>query len=391
MMIRLVRNLEFSLSLLLAFSLRQIMMFRRREGKSQERTMTCQVMLRFQVFSISDTDTSPEGPHTSPRHSTSTSSETKEDAMDDECLSEGDIACTNIAGDVDENEGESILGESLHTSYSSVEDSMDVMKNLARTPEAARTVFENETPTPNETPETPETPSPYNATSSEATPADLSIPDLRELRRTLSLQDDSAAEDSSGIPVLATLSIPTLNAGFIHAAVVPENKSFESEECKEEIADTMEEIVSEEPFDSPALHLSIPLVRRESFTTTASEFTYGDESTVDHACPICLGGYKKGDMLSASNHCPHMFHKDCILEWLEQHDECPMCRVKMITDNEMNKAATSLVGKTRMYRAVAAYQPAPRTPRAAPSLPNSRTRTSPFMGTMRRSAQQNDS
>jgi hypothetical protein len=342
--------------------------------------------VEFPGVSMSETDTSAEGPHTSPRHSTSTSGETDADAMDDECSSEGDIAC-HIAGDDDEheNEDETCSGESLRSSSYSVEDSMDVMNNLAQTPEAVRTVFENETPTPNETP------SPYNATASEVTPLDLTIPDLSEVCRTLPWQDESAAEDSSGSPTLATLSIPTLNAGLIHTAGIPENKSFEFEECKEEIENPMEESVGEEPFDSPALHLPLPLVRRESFTTTASEFTYDDESTVGHACPICLGGYKKGDMLSASKHCPHMFHKDCILEWLEQHNECPMCRVKMITDNEMNKAATSLVGKTRMYRAVAAYQPAPRTPRAAPSVPNSRTHTSPFLGTMRRSAQQNDS
>jgi hypothetical protein len=330
--------------------------------------------------STSDADTSTEGhsPHISPQHSRRTSSETDEDDTDDEYLSEGDIAC-NIASDQDENGDESGSGESLRTSSSSVEDSMDAMKNLARSPDPA-TVFENETA---------ETPAPDNAAA--ATPADLAVPDLREVRRTLPWQDDVAAEDSSGIPAL---TIPSLNAGYIHTAVIPENKSFESEECKEELENTMEESVGEELFDSPALHLPMPPVRRESFTTTASEFTYDDESTVDHACPICLGGYKKGDMLSASKHCPHLFHKDCILEWLEQHDECPLCRVKMITDNEMNQAATSLVGKTRMYRAVEAYQPAPRTPRvarASPSLSNPRIQISPFTGTMRRSAQQHDS
>jgi galactose-1-phosphate uridylyltransferase len=56
-------------------------------------------------------------------------------------------------------------------------------------------------------------------------------------------------------------------------------------------------------------------------------------------------------------HCTHCFHKDCILQWLENHNDCPFCRVDMITDSEMNKAATHLVGKTRMYRAVATMQP----------------------------------
>lgn len=321
---------------------------------------------------MSDTDTSTDGrsPQTSPQYSRSTSSETDGDALDNECLSEGDIGYSIAElDDEDENEDESVSGESLRTSSPSVDDSMDALQNLARTPKSG-TVSKNEISTPNESPNTP---SPDNAV---APPVHLAVPDLREVRRTL--------------PALAPLTIPTLNVGFVHAAAIPENESFESEECKEELENKMEESADEEF----ALNLPIPLVRRESYTTTASEFTYDDESTVEHSCPICLGGYKKGDMLSASKHCPHMFHKECILQWLEKHAECPLCRVKMITDNEMNQAATSLVGKTRMYRAVEAYQPAPRTPRAArvvPSAPNSRTHVSPFTGTMRRSAQQHDS
>jgi hypothetical protein len=44
---------------------------------------------------------------------------------------------------------------------------------------------------------------------------------------------------------------------------------------------------------------------------------------------------------------------DCILERLDKHSECPCCRVNMVTEGEMNKAADSLAGKTRVYKAVA--------------------------------------
>jgi Ring finger domain len=107
----------------------------------------------------------------------------------------------------------------------------------------------------------------------------------------------------------------------------------------------------------PNLHLPIAMTKRESFATAASEYTYDDDSTGDNVCPICLSGYKKGDMLVVSKHCTHCFHKDCILEWLDKHDECPICRVNMVTNLELSRAATSLVGKTRMYRAVATMAP----------------------------------
>jgi hypothetical protein len=106
------------------------------------------------------------------------------------------------------------------------------------------------------------------------------------------------------------------------------------------------------------LSLPNPLGRRESFTTVTSEYTSDDENTVtgDNVCPICLCGYEKSDVLIEAKHCTHVFHKDCILEWLDKHDDCPMCREDMVTDSEMNRAATLLVGKTRMCRAMASMQ-----------------------------------
>jgi hypothetical protein len=62
------------------------------------------------------------------------------------------------------------------------------------------------------------------------------------------------------------------------------------------------------------------------------------------ACSICLEEYVVGDVVvrlkggnntsddSGADSCKHCFHEDCILEWLETHDECPLCRVNMLTD-----------------------------------------------------------
>lgn len=69
----------------------------------------------------------------------------------------------------------------------------------------------------------------------------------------------------------------------------------------------------------------------------------------------------------SSKYCMHLFHKDCILEWLENHDICPCCRVDMVTDGDVSKAATSIVGKTRMIKAVQSIHTVTATPPASPT------------------------
>jgi len=54
-------------------------------------------------------------------------------------------------------------------------------------------------------------------------------------------------------------------------------------------------------------------------------------------CSICLEPYQFGDNVArlkkkanGRRSCKHWFHKNCIHEWLENHDECPLCRVKIV-------------------------------------------------------------
>lgn len=53
-----------------------------------------------------------------------------------------------------------------------------------------------------------------------------------------------------------------------------------------------------------------------------------DEETPIPSCTICLIDYREGDNICWSHNpqCQHQFHKVCIIEWLQNHDECPCCR-----------------------------------------------------------------
>jgi hypothetical protein len=50
--------------------------------------------------------------------------------------------------------------------------------------------------------------------------------------------------------------------------------------------------------------------------------SYGDD------CVICLGPMSSNDELLKVR-CGHMFHKVCLIPWLVQKQECPLCRLQL--------------------------------------------------------------
>lgn len=45
-------------------------------------------------------------------------------------------------------------------------------------------------------------------------------------------------------------------------------------------------------------------------------------------CPICLDPYADNDDIcwSRNENCCHAFHLSCMMDWLMDHDICPLCR-----------------------------------------------------------------
>mmetsp|Transcript_12022 Transcript_12022/g.20049 ORF Transcript_12022/g.20049 Transcript_12022/m.20049 type:complete len:218 (-) Transcript_12022:96-749(-) len=56
------------------------------------------------------------------------------------------------------------------------------------------------------------------------------------------------------------------------------------------------------------------------------------EGPSSHECCICLDGYEAGETVcwSKEDDCDHIFHEDCIMAWLNDNDDCPLCRAKLI-------------------------------------------------------------
>ena len=54
---------------------------------------------------------------------------------------------------------------------------------------------------------------------------------------------------------------------------------------------------------------------------------------VNRECCICLDDNQVGDLAVRLPHCSHIFHKECIFDWLQRKCTCPVCRHEYPTDD----------------------------------------------------------
>lgn len=55
-------------------------------------------------------------------------------------------------------------------------------------------------------------------------------------------------------------------------------------------------------------------------------------------CVICLQAYNAGQVLCSAktNKCHHIFHEECAIGWLQESNECPLCRVDLLAAAELS-------------------------------------------------------
>lgn len=60
-------------------------------------------------------------------------------------------------------------------------------------------------------------------------------------------------------------------------------------------------------------------------------------------CTICLAEFQPKETVSwaKSKECSHVFHQDCLIQWLEKHNECPLCRIDILKGVDCEDPAVS--------------------------------------------------
>ena len=76
--------------------------------------------------------------------------------------------------------------------------------------------------------------------------------------------------------------------------------------------------------------------RRSSLRESITE---AQKQPDNNECCICLEPYKDGQVVCSArtSECDHIFHEGCALQWLLEHEQCPLCRVTLIQNNKTHE------------------------------------------------------
>jgi len=124
---------------------------------------------------------------------------------------------------------------------------------------------------------------------------------------------------------------PVLFASLRSIGAVTDNDDDTSKESREQRIQKAIVSMRREEGDQKIERRHSIIRRRSSLSFNFPRGSFSEAKATDE-CAICLDTIKVGDMIATSSmhHCCHAFHEECIKIWLNEHDECPMCRRKWL-------------------------------------------------------------
>jgi hypothetical protein len=62
-----------------------------------------------------------------------------------------------------------------------------------------------------------------------------------------------------------------------------------------------------------------------------------NDYSVDDVCPICITEFEKDqNIINLPCNKGHIFHEDCIGEWIRRDNTCPLCKAPITADSIQN-------------------------------------------------------
>lgn len=110
------------------------------------------------------------------------------------------------------------------------------------------------------------------------------------------------------------------------------------------------------------LHTKAYTCNNDEIELTSTNNNYNNAAM----CSICLAEFEPGDIVATSssskrsssgnrnrsncnNSCQHMFHEDCIKDWLKRNNSCPLCKMQF-ADEVRSDTVNSAPSRSRMNR-----------------------------------------
>ena len=150
-------------------------------------------------------------------------------------------------------------------------------------------------------------------------------------------EGDSVGEIQSILAAARDISVMSTSAGDDDNRPVPSDPLASerhdvadietSPDAKEHIGEENEKI--EQSLVGSMMRNSI---RNVTETLTGSIGQVMGSRSADPECTICLEKFSTGDSISWPKYgdCDHIYHTECITNWLLLHEDCPLCRVAII-------------------------------------------------------------
>jgi len=99
-------------------------------------------------------------------------------------------------------------------------------------------------------------------------------------------------------------------------------------------------------YSSSTAHANNRLTRRE-IESNVSTVTYSSDET-ETRCPISFEDFCVGESICKINNCGHIFKREPIYQWLNNHNTCPVCRANVLPTTTSN-TQTNIINEYSQY------------------------------------------